>query len=123
MADAERSGVPLNNRCSRKWEAPDRSTFSSRDPVPTQNPMHTDRASAMASVASTMPDGSVSVRIIGSVPLLSATRQRLSPTAASAPTAIAPTRLLTRSGGGLGTEVAELLHQLGLEGVLERRSR
>ena len=65
MADADRSAVPLNSRCSRKWDEPARLSSSSREPVPTQNPMHTERASSIRSVATASPDGSVSVRITG----------------------------------------------------------
>ncbi len=65
MAVADRSAVPLNSRCSRKCDEPARLSSSSRDPVPTQKPMHTERASSIRSVARASPDGRVSVRITG----------------------------------------------------------
>ena len=35
--------VPLNRRCSMKWETPARASVSSREPVPIQNPNETER--------------------------------------------------------------------------------
>ena len=57
MAAAERVGVPLKSRCSRKCEAPASSSDSSREPVPTQNATATERTSAMVSVTRRMPLG------------------------------------------------------------------
>ncbi len=61
MASAERCSVPLNKRCSRKWEAPASSSGSSREPAPTQKPTDTERTSAMVSVTRRMPQGRTSM--------------------------------------------------------------
>ncbi len=55
ISRAVRSGVPLNNRCSRKCEIPDCSGVSSREPVPTQTPTHSEATSGIDSVTSLMP--------------------------------------------------------------------
>src|SRR6478735_9235852 len=58
MSSAERVGVPLKSRCSRKCEAPDRDGDSSRDPTPTHTPMEADRTPGSASVTTRSPPGS-----------------------------------------------------------------
>ena len=65
MAEGERVAVPLKRRCSRKWDAPASLPSSSRAPVPTQKPMHTERASPISSVTRARPEDSSSVRITG----------------------------------------------------------
>src|SRR5579875_2267009 len=55
ISRADRSGVPLKSRCSRKWEAPARAGGSSTEPVPTQNPMLTERTSVISSVTTVRP--------------------------------------------------------------------
>ena len=55
MSVAERVGVPLNSRCSRKWLTPDSAAGSSREPTPTQTPIATDRAPGTRSVAMVKP--------------------------------------------------------------------
>ena len=63
ISRAVRSGVPLKSRCSRKCEIPDCSGVSSREPVPTQTPTHSEATSGIASVTSLMPLASVVVVI------------------------------------------------------------
>src|SRR6476659_1673683 len=58
MSNAERDGVPLNSRCSRKCEAPDSCGDSSRDPTPTHTPMEAERTPRIASVTTRSPPGS-----------------------------------------------------------------
>src|SRR5689334_19350248 len=58
MSSAERVGVPLKSRCSRKCEAPERDGDSSRDPTPTHTPMEADRTPGSASVTTRSPPGS-----------------------------------------------------------------
>src|SRR6476469_522529 len=58
MSSAERDGVPLKSRCSRKCEAPERDGDSSRDPTPTHTPMEADRTPGNASVTTRSPPGS-----------------------------------------------------------------
>ena len=64
ISRAVRSGVPLNSRCSRKCEMPDCSGVSSREPVPTQTPTHSDATSGIDSVTSRMPLSSVVIVIM-----------------------------------------------------------
>ena len=71
-------GGALEQRCSRKWDAPASPAPSSRDPVPTQKPMHTERASSIRSVARDRPDGRTSVRIMAARPGRRATSGRRS---------------------------------------------
>ena len=65
MAAAERVGVPLKSRCSRKCDAPASSSDSSREPEPTQYATATERTSAMVSVTRRMPLGRTEVSING----------------------------------------------------------
>src|SRR5664280_3645888 len=136
MAEGERSGVPLKRRCSRTWDAPAWSWSSSREPVPTQKPMHTDRASSIRSVARDRPDGRTSVRIMGArwstpsagragggrpsgQPPAGRTRSTAPATTSAAPATT------TGSVGRLDharAQIAELLDQLHLECLLERGS-
>ncbi len=44
MSRALRASVPLNSRCSRKWETPDSWSGSSRAPTPTHTPVATESA-------------------------------------------------------------------------------
>src|SRR3954453_7497264 len=57
MSSAERDGVPLKSRCSKKCEAPEREGDSSRDPTPTHTPMEADRTPGSASVTTRNPPG------------------------------------------------------------------
>ena len=57
MSSADREGVPLKSRCSRKCDAPDRVGDSSRDPTPTHTPMAADRTPGIASVTTRSPPG------------------------------------------------------------------
>ena len=57
MSSAERSGVPLKSRCSRKCEQPCRVGVSSREPTPTHTPMLAERAPAICSVTTRRPLG------------------------------------------------------------------
>jgi hypothetical protein len=50
MSSAERSGVPLKSRCSRKCEQPCRVGDSSREPTPTHTPIAAERTPACCSV-------------------------------------------------------------------------
>src|SRR5262245_7640261 len=59
---AERVVVPLNTRCSIRWEMPPRSSGSTREPVSTQMPTATERTCGIASVTMRMPFGSRSLR-------------------------------------------------------------
>src|SRR5664280_1500418 len=100
MAEGERSGVPLKRRCSRTWDAPAWSRSSSREPVPTQKPMHTDRASSIRSVARDRPDGRTSVPDHGRtvVDTIGGTRRR----GAALETATRRTDTLNGAGDHLG---------------------
>src|SRR5690606_22066029 len=57
MSRAERLRVPLNSRCSRKWETPARWGGSSREPTPTQIPNDTLRMAGIDSVRIRSPLG------------------------------------------------------------------
>src|SRR5690625_2433179 len=57
ISTAERFAVPLNNRCSRKCDAPASSGGSSRDPTPTQMPIVAERTPGIASVTTRKPPG------------------------------------------------------------------
>ncbi len=57
MSSAERSGVPLNSRCSRKCEAPASAGVSSREPTPTQTPIEAERTPGIDSVTTRSPPG------------------------------------------------------------------
>src|SRR5215208_2019897 len=57
MSSADRSGVPLNSRCSRKWEHPCRAGDSSREPTPTQTPMAAERCPGTCSLMIRRPLG------------------------------------------------------------------
>src|SRR5262245_25783866 len=57
MSSALRVAVPLNTRCSIRWEIPPRSSGSQREPVPTQMPTATDRTCGIRSVRMRMPLG------------------------------------------------------------------
>jgi len=59
MSRAERSSVPLNSRCSRKWEQPCSVRDSSREPTPTHTPMQAERTPAMCSEITRSPLGRV----------------------------------------------------------------
>src|SRR5437879_3586302 len=56
MSLALRVGVPLNNRCSRKCEAPAMAGRSSREPALTQMPIVTERTDGIRSVTMRNPD-------------------------------------------------------------------
>ena len=55
---AEWRSVPLNSRCSRKWETPACAGASSREPVRTQSPSATERTEGTTSVITRRPSGS-----------------------------------------------------------------
>src|SRR5690606_28254462 len=57
MSRAERLRVPLNSRCSRKWDTPARRGGSSREPTPTQIPNDTLRIAGIDSVRIRSPLG------------------------------------------------------------------
>src|SRR4051794_27861325 len=57
ISSADRSGVPLNSRCSRKWEHPCRAGDSSREPTPTQTPMVADLCPGTCSLMIRSPLG------------------------------------------------------------------
>src|SRR5437764_6651034 len=119
MARAVRVGVPLNSRCSRKWEAPTSPARSSREPVPTQNPVVTERTSGMASVTRRSPQASWLVRINRSAPTPATpvlTAATAGPAATS--TSLGPAGPAARAARALGSELAELRLELPLEGVL-----
>src|SRR5438309_6446250 len=63
MSCAVRSFVPLNRRCSRKWDAPDRFGRSSRDPTSTQKPNAMDRMVGISSLTMRRPE-EYSLRVI-----------------------------------------------------------
>src|SRR5947208_11426153 len=67
MSRALRVGVPLNTRCSRKWDEPAICGGSSREPAATQMPRVTDRTPGMRSVTTRSPDSN-SVRTISAGP-------------------------------------------------------
>src|SRR5919198_2127869 len=56
MSVAARFFVPLNRRCSRKWEAPAMDGRSSRDPTSTQTPSATERRPGISSVTTRRPE-------------------------------------------------------------------
>src|SRR5215470_1474254 len=62
IASAERVAVPLNTRCSMRWEIPPRSSGSAREPVSTQMPTATERTCGIASVTTRTPFGRMSLR-------------------------------------------------------------
>src|SRR6266540_736864 len=62
ISSADRLAVPLNTRCSIRWEIPPRLSGSTREPVSTQIPTATERTWGMASVTTRMPFGSRSFR-------------------------------------------------------------
>src|SRR5262245_39168943 len=64
MSSAERVSVPLNTRCSMRWEMPPRSSGSTRDPGSTQMPTATERTCGIASVTTRIPLGSTSLRYV-----------------------------------------------------------
>src|SRR3954463_3242738 len=55
MSIAERGGVPLNRRCSRKCDAPLSCAASSREPTCTNTPTAADRTPGMCSVTTRRP--------------------------------------------------------------------
>src|SRR5581483_2794691 len=69
MSRAVRVRVPLNSRCSRKWEDPLILGGSSREPASTQKPSATERTPLMRSVTTRRPDSN-SVRRMGISPSL-----------------------------------------------------
>src|SRR5262245_11512010 len=69
IASAERVAVPLNTRCSIRWEMPPRSSGSTREPVSTQMPTATDRTCGIASVTIRTPFGSSVLRQVTGEPL------------------------------------------------------
>ena len=69
MSRALRSAVPLNSRCSRKCDAPASVPDSSRDPMPAQTPIDTEREPGTCSVTTRNPDGSVVSSMPGSGPV------------------------------------------------------
>jgi hypothetical protein len=50
---------PLKRRCSRKWLRPARASSSSREPVPIQKPIATERTLRSGSVITRAPESSV----------------------------------------------------------------
>ncbi len=54
ISSALRLSVPLNSRCSMKWDTPARSAGSFRDPTFTHTPMDTERTWGIRSVRTTM---------------------------------------------------------------------
>src|SRR4029450_2592664 len=56
MWRALRVFVPLNNRCSRKWLAPEIGGGSSREPARTQKPSVTERTPGIRSVTTRRPE-------------------------------------------------------------------
>src|SRR5438132_101730 len=52
---ALRVAVPLNTRCSIRWDIPPRFSDSWREPVSTQTPTATERTCSMRSVTTRMP--------------------------------------------------------------------
>ncbi len=59
MSIADRVGVPLNSRCSRKCEQPASGPVSSRLPVSTQAPIAADRTDGIDSEMTRKPLGRV----------------------------------------------------------------
>src|SRR3989454_7489596 len=57
MASAVRVWVPLNTRCSMRWDMPARPSGSCREPVSTHTPTATDRTCSIRSVTTRMPLG------------------------------------------------------------------
>src|SRR5262245_10757987 len=57
MASALRVAVPLNTRCSMRWDIPPRFSVSWREPVSTHTPTATERTCSMRSVTIRMPLG------------------------------------------------------------------
>ncbi|OGL15434.1 MAG: hypothetical protein A3F92_13685 [Candidatus Rokubacteria bacterium RIFCSPLOWO2_12_FULL_71_22] len=55
MSAALRVAVPLNTRCSIRWDMPPRLSGSWREPVSTQTPTATDRTCSIRSVTTRMP--------------------------------------------------------------------
>ena len=78
MSSAERDGVPLNSRCSRKCEAPESAGTSSRDPTPIQTPMAAEWTPGIASVTTRRPPGRT-VRRTGARPSLADSSVRVVP--------------------------------------------
>src|SRR5579884_3626153 len=120
ISDAVQVGVPLKSRCSRKWEAPARSSSSSREPVPTHTPTAAERTSGMRSVTSRAPQPRTSAWITGAgTGPGRAGWPSPAPRTAVAPVAPGGALAAVRGAPGTGTEVAELARELGLEGGLE----
>ena len=62
MSSADRVSVPLNTRCSIRWEIPPRSSGSILEPVSTQMPTATERTQGSDSVTTRTPFGSTVLR-------------------------------------------------------------
>src|SRR6266852_1065841 len=62
MLSALRMAVPLNTRCSIRWDIPSRPSGSWRDPVSTQTPTATDRTWGIRSVMTRIPLGRTLLR-------------------------------------------------------------
>ena len=62
MASALRVAVPLNTRCSIRWDTPPRASTSWREPVSTHTPTATERTCGMRSVRMRMPLGRTLLR-------------------------------------------------------------
>src|ERR671915_589610 len=109
MSRAVRVLVPLNSRCSRKWDAPWIRGASSRDPAVTQTPRVTDRTHGMRSVTNRMPESCSLRRITARSP-----RRTLS-SALPAPRRTTPPAALLHPADDdvdLVADVDDLLHRL-----------
>src|SRR5262245_2025971 len=62
MSSADRVSVPLNTRCSIRWDMPPRSRGSTREPVSTQIPTATERTQGSDSVTTRTPFGNTVLR-------------------------------------------------------------
>src|SRR5918992_4011553 len=120
MSRAVRVLVPLNSRCSRKWDAPWIRGASSRDPAVTQTPRVTDRTHGMRSVTNRMPESCSLRRITARSPrrtLSSALPAPRRTTAPAAPVPVspipAPPTLPPRAGGFLLAPGLQLLDRGG----------
>src|SRR5213076_1403096 len=58
MSCALYDAVPLKSRCSRKWETPAFASVSSREPVPIQKPIATERTCESRSEMTRSPESS-----------------------------------------------------------------
>src|SRR5688572_23613582 len=140
MSRALRASVPLNSRCSRKWLVPACSLGSSREPVPTQNPIAAERKAGSSSVTTRTPaPGRVRLIVIcgsigrsrsrvyrrSAVPTPTPAASASPPAAAAAPASAGPAASAAAAATPTApdlrrAEVAELGLRLLLEEGLER---